>query len=101
MLHLRGRGCDMRLLFGDEFLGPRLCYNRAWPTIVADIVYRLVHRDRLLVDVRNSHVGDIVDSAVIKEITVVPVSALIAHAGVARSINHAAVEAYVRSPIPI
>jgi hypothetical protein len=100
MLHLRRRGGDV-LLSGDlEFLGPRPRHGSPGAAVIADIVDRVVHNDRLGVDVRDIHVNDIVDGAIIKEVAVIPVSAFIASAGVAKSIDYAAVEPDTRSPIP-
>lgn len=91
----------MRFLSGDEFLGPRLRDDPAGPAAIADIGDRLIHNDRFDVDVRNIHIGDIVDGPVVKEISIIPVPALIARAGITKPISYAAIKTDVRSPIPV
>jgi hypothetical protein len=100
MLQLNRRSSDVRFPRDCEFLWPRLRDNSSRSAIVADVVRRLIHSDIFDVNICNAHICDIVDGAIVKEISIIPVSTLVADAGIAKSISHAAIEPYVRSPIP-
>jgi hypothetical protein len=100
MLQLNRRSRDMCFPRDCEFLWPRLRDNSSRSAIVADVVDRLIHSDIFDVNICNAHIRDIVDGAIVKELSIIPVSTLVADAGVTKSINHAAIEPYVRSPIP-
>jgi hypothetical protein len=92
MLQLNRRSSDVRFPRNCEFLWPRLRDNSSRSAIVADVVDRLIHSDIFDVNICNAHIRDIVDGAIVKEISVIPVSALVADAGVTKSISHAAVK---------
>src|ERR1700722_10406861 len=98
VLDLKMRGSDMRLLGGGQFFLCRLRRGSARPTIVADVVRRIVN-DGLIVDVGDVDVRDVVDRAIVEIRAVVPVPALEADARIAKAVAYAAVKAHVRAPI--
>ena len=80
MLRIRGRLFLLRWASGDS----------ARASVVAHVCHRDVNDYGLGVDV--GHVGNVVHGSVIKEGSVLPISALIADTSVAEAIIYAAVE---------
>src|SRR5215475_90254 len=72
--------------------------DTAAAAVVADTIDRDVVDDRLVVDV-NIGDGYIVHGTVVIEVTVPPVSAVIAGSEVAKAVVHTAIETNVRSPV--
>jgi hypothetical protein len=88
-----------RYLSGD---GAKL--NALRPTVIARavvVVDRDVIHDCPVVDVGDVNVANVVDAAVVVEIVAVPVSALVAPAGVAAAVVHTTVEADVAAPVAV
>jgi hypothetical protein len=87
-------------LSGDRLLlwrGPR----RGTPVaaVEADIVDSVIHHHRLIIDVGNVHVFDVVDRAVVEEVAVIPAAAQIAFTGVTETVIDSAVESDFASPV--
>jgi hypothetical protein len=71
---------------GRAFLWRRLRDNSTHTTIVTDIGGCLIDNNILDVNIRDAYIRYVVDGAIIEKISVAPVSALIANAGVTKSI---------------
>src|SRR2546430_1866640 len=98
MFHLHMGWFKVPLAHRYFFKMARARIDSAVTSVVGDTVYGEFVDDRLVVDV---NVGDIhvVHRAVVEEVTVSPISALVATAKVAKPVINAAVESDVRSPI--
>ena len=59
--------------------------------IETDIVASVIHHHRLIIDVGNVHVFNVVDRAVVKEVAVIPAAAPIAFTGVTETVVNSAV----------
>ena len=96
VLQLRGHGRNALLAHAGHFRVRRPAGDASRP-VVADAVNCGVVDDRAVVHI---HIVDVhvVDGAVVVEPIVVPIPALIAHAGVAESIINAAVVANMLAP---
>jgi hypothetical protein len=99
MLHLKRRGCNMGFSCGREILRPRPRHNSARPAIIADVVDRLIYNNILDIDISNIYVRNVVDGAIIKEISVIPVPALVTNAGITKSISYTPIESDVWRPV--
>jgi hypothetical protein len=75
--------------------------NSLWPSVVADAVIDggAVNDDVAFVYIRDVNVADVGDGAVVVELIIVPVSALISASYVAKAIVHSAIEADITAPI--
>lgn len=62
----------MGFAFGCKLLRPWLGDNSANPAIIADVAKRWIHHNVLDVNIRHIHVRDVVDGAIIKEISIIP-----------------------------
>jgi hypothetical protein len=100
ILKLRGHGRNAGAAIGCDLGGLRANVDAAASTVVGDAVVDgpVVHDDGAVVDVRDASCVDVVDGAVVVEVTAPPVATVIAVAGVAVAIVNAAVEADVRAP---
>ena len=67
--------------------------------VEAYIVGSVIHHHRLVIDVGNVHVFDVVDRAVVEEVAVIPAAARIAFAGVTETVVYSAVESDFAPPI--
>ena len=97
MVHLHARSLEMAFVIEALFVPRRTSHNPTPPAIEADSGHVLVHHHAVI----NVGVGysDVVDIAVIEEMTAVPISTGISHTGEAKPIINATVEADVRTPI--
>ncbi len=97
VLQLRGHGRNALLPHASQFRGCRPPVDASRP-VVTDPVNRGVVDDRAVVHVGNVSDVYIIDGAIVVKPVVVPVSALIAHAGVAVPIVNTAVIADMLAP---
>ena len=96
--HRRRVGCAIR----RYLCGDRTELNSVRSTVIARpvvIVDRDIVYDRPVVNVGDVNVADVIDVAVVVEIVPVPVTALVASAGVSVAIVHATIEANVATPV--
>ncbi len=98
MLHLGGDGRRMALVGEAHFLFGRARGDAA-RAVVAHARHVVVHHDRLVVDVGDVDVGDVIDLAVVVEPMRAPITADIADADVAEAVVDAAVVADVHAPV--
>src|ERR1700678_4224573 len=77
----------------------RPCGRAAIPAVEAGAIDRVVHGHRLVIDVGDPDIGDVVDGAVVEERAMIPMAAVIAIAGIAKAIVDAAIEAHFASPV--
>src|SRR5215831_1715187 len=79
------------------------CWTSSYSTctsVITDIVHRgVIHDDGLVVHVRN--VPDVVHRSVVEEGAAIPIPALVAETFIPETVNNAAVEAHVRTPIAL
>src|ERR1700733_10988394 len=99
MLNLHRGSCDMFLTGGRLFRRGGASRKAAGASVVAHVVCDVIDDDSLGVDV--GHVRDVVHGAVVEEPSVVPISALIAHTGVAEAVVYAAVESDLGAPVAL
>ena len=98
MLQLRRNCRDMLLVSGGFLFGCGLRGDAAAATVEAH-AGRFIDDDGLFVDVGDRDTAEIVDRAIVGEHAIVPMTALVAQAGIAEAVIDAAVEADMRSPI--
>jgi len=99
VLKLRGHGRNARPSIGYEFGGLRSNVDAATAAVVRDAVDGgVVDDDRAVVDVGDSRDVDVVDGAVVVEVTALPVATVIPAAGVPVAVVDATVEANVWPP---
>jgi hypothetical protein len=96
MLDLGGHGRDAGTAHGFDFSWPRSDGDAASASVVGDASV-VVDDDRALVDVADAG-ADAVDSAVVVEDVAVPITAVIADAGVAKAVVDTSVIADVGAP---
>jgi hypothetical protein len=99
MSNLRRQRTKMLFAHGVEFAlrGPHR--EPAVAAVVADAVVHIVVDHRGVVDVGDVGGVDVVDRAVVHEAVMIPVTAVVARAGVSVAVGNAAVEAHVRAPV--
>jgi hypothetical protein len=100
MLPLSRRGRNMGLPRDREFRWRRLRDNSTRTAVVADIVGCLIDDNIPNVNIGDVHVRYVVNGGIIEKIPIIPISAHIASAGIAKSIVDATIEPNLRSPIP-
>jgi hypothetical protein len=74
----------------------------SWSTVEASVIVvdnRPVDHHRAVVDVGNVDAADVVDRAVIAELIVIPVAALVACSNIAKAIVDSAIEANITAPV--
>lgn len=99
VLILRGHGWDTGAAVGCDLGGLGANVDAAATAVVGDTVDSgVVDHDRTVIDVGDPCNVDVVDRAVVVEIVTLPVATVVAAAGVAETVIHAAVEADVRAP---
>jgi len=99
VLKLRGHRRNARTPIGDEFGRLRAYVDAATATVVRHAVDGgVVDDDCAVVDVGDSRDVDVVDGAVVVEVTALPVAAVIPAAGVPVTVVDATVEADVWPP---
>ena len=99
VLILRGHGRDTGAAVGCDLGGLGANVDAAATTIVGDAVDGgVVDDDRAVVDVGDACDVDVVDRTVVVEVAALPVASVIAVAGVAEAVVHAAIEADVLAP---
>ena len=98
VLRLLRRRQHALLVDSGNLLRRRLRRRAAGAAIIAH-VGRVADGDRLVIDVGDRHVRDVVNGAVIEEIAAAPIAALVAGAGIAEAIRHAPIEADLWAPI--
>src|SRR5690348_4274313 len=100
MLRLHRSWRDVPRLFHGALLPGWLRPYTSLAAIEADAVDGgVVHDDRLVVDVRDVDVADVVNGPVVIEVTVAPVTAFVALARVPEAVVDAAIEADRRAPV--
>jgi hypothetical protein len=99
MLNLDGCRGHMLLLCRCPFLSRRLGSRSSGATVVAHIVHGGVIHDRLVVNIGDVRRADVVDGLVVIQLSVIPVSTLIANTRVAVAVCDAAVETYLGTPV--
>jgi hypothetical protein len=99
VLILRGHGWDARAAVGCDLGGLRANVDAAATAVVGDAVDSgVVDYDCTVIDVGDACDVDVVDRAVVVEVAALPVTAVIAAAGVAEAVVHTAVETNVLAP---
>jgi hypothetical protein len=100
VLCLRWSGCDMLLIRRRPFLSGRPSRYASAATVEADAGdIRIIDDYGFVIDVADVDGAEIVDSSIVGEDAVVPISALVAYATITETIVDAAVKADVRTPI--
>lgn len=94
---LQRRGRNVRRPRGGQLCGGRACGHAARPVEAGG--RPAIHHDRLLVDIGEVRIADVVDAAVVEEVVVPPVTALIGVAVIAEAVVDAAVVADLRPPV--
>jgi hypothetical protein len=99
MLPLRGSELDVMVVFGRELALGCMSLDASGASVEAHTVHGHVVDDRLVIDVGNVNVAQVVNGAVVVEISAAPVAALETNSTVSESIVDSAVESDVRTPI--
>jgi hypothetical protein len=100
VLCLSWRGCSMLLIRRRLFLSGRPSSYASAAAVEADTGdIRSVDDYRFVIDVGDVDGAEIVDSSIVGEDAVIPISALVAYATIAETIVDAAVKADVRTPV--
>jgi hypothetical protein len=102
-LHLCSHRRRVRSAVGGYFRARRARLNSMRPAVVADAVIDdgAVNYHRAVVDVGDVDAAEVVDFAIVGKVISMPVSALIADAGIAKAVVHPAIEADVSAPIAV
>ena len=99
ILHLSAHRRSVRLIHRHPLRGPRRHMETTRSAVVTHMVVVRVHNDRAVVDVVHHSDIDVVDRAVVVEVSPAPVAALIAVAGVAKAVVDAAIVPDVLAPV--
>ena len=99
ILHLSRHRPSVRLIHRHPLRGPRRHMQTTRSTVVTHMVVVRVHDDRAVIDVVHHSDIDVVDRAVVVEVSPSPVAALVAVAGVAKAVVDAAIVADVLAPV--
>src|SRR5579883_350151 len=99
MLELSPGGLEVVLPQGGLLLRCRLRGDTAGAAVEANAVDGAIAHYRLVVDVRDVHIPDVGDLAVIEEVPVVPIATFESGAEVAEAIVNTAIETDGRAPI--
>lgn len=99
ILELCSHGQSMLLPHCHPLRGPRRNMETTRSAVVTQMGVARIRNDRAAVEVVNHRGVDVVDRAVVVEVTSAPVTALVAVAGVAKAVVDAAIVADVLAPI--
>ena len=99
LLRLHSGGANVAIAIRGHFRGRGTSVETAVTAVIADAADVAFVDHRAVVDVVN--VGDVyvIHRAVVEEMIVIPVAALVAEAAIAEAVVHAAVKADVRAPV--
>src|ERR1700728_2448568 len=98
LTHLRRSCRNVLVAIRSHFSGRRTCSKSATAAVVAHAIHIAIVHHRSVVHVVNARAVNVVHRAVVKEMTAVPVAALIAEAAITEAVVNAAVTADVWSP---
>ena len=99
MLRLHSGSADVAIAIRGHFRGRGTSVETAATAVVADAADVAIVDHGAVIDVVNVGGVYVIHGAVIKEMIVIPVAALIAETAIAEAVVHAAVKADVRAPV--